>query len=725
MYGSLTGNITAVLYFLLYQICGIMIADYFFNKEKAFIRILIGSTSGSFLLQWIPAITSMLFGFNNLSHMAALGLLTALLIIIAVINMRSKEKAELLILNLKTSFSSAVSFLKENLVFILLFIILTVFFGMLLNSHVLPAEDGALYAGQCTYGDMNMHLGFITSIANQGKFPPDYSIMPGQRLCYPFLCDSISSSMYLWGCSLKTAYCLPMIFAFMQVLGGLYAFAFAWLKDRAKAITAWVLFFLNGGFGFLYFLNVIGNKTHSISEIFTEFYHTPTNFVDYNVRWSNVVADMLLPQRATLFGWAVLFPLLFILYKANFEKKTRYFYYAGVLAGGLVMIHTHSFLALGIVCAVWLLFYLADLCGVEAYSVRLAKGNTRITWALRAVFICVSILIMSFLRNRELENAAEDHTTFFLTVGLIGVSIGAGIILGLLLKLLIAKKAMPVLKTWGSFLLIVMPLALMQLFTWTFKQATGDQFVRGQFNWANIDDGYLTFYIKNIGLVMLFIIFALIISDKKNFRFAMSGLAIWFIAEFLGFQPNKYDNNKLLYVGFIFLIITAASVMVDLYRMVKIKAIAVILAVAVMSVCTVSAVLTLGREYVSNYQLFPREYVDLVDYINDSDIPADAVILTHNNHNNAVASLTGRNIVIGTGTFLYYHGFDITERVRDVKNMFENPADHLALFKKYDVGYAVIGSQETNNYTIDYEWFDTHSAVLYQENGAALLKLEY
>ena len=62
------------------------------------------------------------------------------------------------------------------------------------------------------------------------------------------------------------------------------------------------------------------------------FYETPTNLVDQNIRWVNVIVDMLIPQRATLFGWAVLFPLLYVLYRAVYEHCERYFIIAGIFA---------------------------------------------------------------------------------------------------------------------------------------------------------------------------------------------------------------------------------------------------------------------------------------------------------------------------------------------------------------------------------------------------------
>ncbi len=86
----------------------------------------------------------------------------------------------------------------------------------------------------------------------------------------------------------------------------------------------------------------LGGEPENFTRLFTAFYETPTNLVGEEIRWVNVIVDMMLPQRATLFGWAVLFPLL-LLYRAVFEGERRYFLYAGVLAGTLPMIHTHSF----------------------------------------------------------------------------------------------------------------------------------------------------------------------------------------------------------------------------------------------------------------------------------------------------------------------------------------------------------------------------------------------
>lgn len=61
-------------------------------------------------------------------------------------------------------------------------------------------------------------------------------------------------------------------------------------------------------------------------------------------------------------------------------------------------------------------------------------------------------------------------------------------------------SAYQLVKTWGVFLLIALLLAAPQLFTWTFSQASGDSFMRGWYNWGNLQDGYLWFYLVNLGV---------------------------------------------------------------------------------------------------------------------------------------------------------------------------------------------------------------------------------
>ena len=59
------------------------------------------------------------------------------------------------------------------------------------------------------------------------------------------------------------------------------------------------------------------------------------------------------------------------------------------------------------------------------------------------------------------------------------------------------------------------------------------------------------------------------------------------------------------------------------------------------------------------YELFSADEVAAAEYIKENTAP-DALFLTDDNHDNAVAVLTGRNIVCGSSSYLYFHGLDYT-----------------------------------------------------------------
>lgn len=108
-------------------------------------------------------------------------------------------------------------------------------------------------------------------------------------------------------------------------------------------------------------------------------------------------------------------------------------------------------------------------------------------------------------------------------------------------------------------------------------------------------------------------------------------------------------------------------------------------------------------------------------YIEENTEPTD-VILTDTRHNNEVVSLTGRNIVCGSSSFLYYHGLDYQTQEHDVARMYQNPEEQ-ELFDKYDVKYIYLSDSERYNYSItDEEAFLEHFEVVHQEGSVVLYR---
>ena len=342
--------ILSILYLLFYAVAGVQIGRYLFKTESFPRRLWLGLTLGLFGSIWMPSLFSFALGFGDLSHILG----AALMAVLALVCLLQKRKAPL---------ATAKDY--QQLLPLLWLLPLFLVGAYLFSTHILEPKVDGWYVGQTTYGDLAMHLGFISSLAEQGFFPPEYSIFPGHTVNYPFLCEVPSASLFQFGASLRWAYLLPALYAYGLVILGVY-FAFtAWLKRADRARFATYLFFIGGGFGFIYFFDrlagsstvgaLIGESGYSsnLSFLLNDFYVTPTNLPRIGLRWVNPIVDMLIPQRATLFGWAFLFPCLYLLLRFAFEKRKEVLLPLILFAGGLPLIHTHSFLALGLVTATY------------------------------------------------------------------------------------------------------------------------------------------------------------------------------------------------------------------------------------------------------------------------------------------------------------------------------------------------------------------------------------
>lgn len=702
-YGSIGGNLLGTLYFLFFQIAGIILTQYLLRNKDFVTRLLCGSVLGSVMLQWLPALFAFIFGFSFTAHMLA-GILCVITIAL-LIAFRIPHASVPLLFSQEWK-----SLMKKHLPFIVLCAVTFLIFCIMLSGHTLLLKDDGFHTGQCTFGDMNMHLGFITSIAKQQTFPPFYSISPGSKLCYPFLCDSISSSIYLFGASLRYAYMFPMYFAVMQVFLGFYCIAYSWLKRAGKACLAWFFFFYNGGLGFVYFLDWSNNRTYHFKNIFTEYYQTPTNLISNNIRWVNIMVDMLLPQRATLFGYAVLFTCIWLLFRAVFLKEKDLFPFVAVLTGTLPMIHTHSFLAMALISAAWLLMSLWQA----------VYRKSKLKYPGKLVFPGFFILMISF----QIINRKFSDGSVFLTICIVSLSLLFLIGLYCLMQYIRLNGLKNIAATWGVYLFVILFLALPQLFAFTFAQASGSGFNTGHFNWGNLGDNYLWFYIKNWGIILILLVPAILYSSRKNFRIIFAGLLIWFVVELVAFSPNTYDNNKLLYVAYIFFCCISADYGYELYQRIKTINGMRLLSFVFLFLSCISAILSLMREVVSDYRIYSNDQIDVAMYI-EENTPARATFLTSERHLNEAAVLTGRNIVSGAWIYLGPHGIYDDARAQDVRAMFESPKTSLELFQKYSVDYVIISSYERNDYQIDETLFDTLFPCVYEKGDIKVYQAYY
>ena len=608
-----------ILIYVLFLAIGFLYADLYFKEKDIFFRVWMGGVFGNVILMVAIIIPAVFFGFTILSHI--------LLLVIAVlpyliINIRRKSD-KLYKINIKSGEQCV-----DWRIFLALVLPISIVIWILMTNHILvPSDNGGYASGQCTYGDLQMHLTFITSIAEQKNFPPEYSLLAGTNLNYPFFVDMLSSSLYLFGTSLRWAVLIPSYVISLLLVLGFYILALLITKRKSSAIIATVLFFIGGGFGFAYFFEGAKADHTAFTKIFTDFYHTPTNYNEHNIRWSNTICDMIIPQRTTMAGWFTVVPALWLLIDGLKTKKRSRFIVVGLLAGCMPMIHTHSFLALGIISAGLLFAYLFK---------------------------------------------EEDKKNYIIN--------------------------------WAIFGGITILLAFPQLFYWTFTQtSSSDSFLNFHYNWVNENDPYIWFYIKNMGIIALFAVPAILQASKDNKKLLIGCALVMVLAETIQFQQNLYDNNKLIYVAYMIMVILVADWMVAAYGALKSIRGRVFLAVLILLAGNISGALTIGREYYSGgmYDTFSSSDIAMAEYIKDNTDP-DAVFLTGTGHLNPVCTLAGRTIYCGSSLYVYFHGFtkEYGERNNKIKSLYSGSYQDMEKFcRENNIEYIYVGSNERNDFS--------------------------
>ncbi len=627
-----------------YMLFGLALAWRLLPSYRGAVKCWLGLVFGCAALMWLPCLVAFFTGFTMTAQLVALGLATV-------------GTVCLLMLGPKLELPQPPEGKKlpappplEDMAGALASLLLTAFCGYLLYTHVLlPHADGSLWVGQSTYGDLAMHLGFAESLYRQGTFPPEYSIFPGQTIDYPFLVDAATASLRFFGLSLRMAVILPSLFMLFAVFYGFWLLAAELTKKLVPTLMAWLLFVFNGGFGFVLFFS----GKYSFTDLLTGFYVTPTNLVDEDLRWVNVICDMLIPQRTTMAGWCMVLAAMFLLLQAI--RKTladgtgrREILVLGVLAGLMPMIHTHSFLALGMLSAGWFFAFLDR-----------AKKAGRL-----------KALMMNYV-------------------------------------------------AYGAVCLII---ALPQLIVWTFDAAGTGNLIWLNPGWVHGNMNWLWFWIVNCGVVFVAMLPMMFLLRGDRARIFWGAAPLFILANLVAFQPNPYDDNKLLYVWYMAVDILVCGWLWEQVERIKPRALAKAAAAALVILGTLSGTMSLLREAVSEYQLLSAEQVAAAEYIIDNT-PADSLFLTSTDHTNPVSVLSGRNILCGAGMYLYYHGIDYGEREAQIPLMYAGGEEFERLAAEYGVDYVYIGPSEYAKYPVDYDYFADNYPLVYSQGGISIFQI--
>lgn len=261
----------------------------------------------------------------------------------------------LVFINKKKTVGQKVSLTKEEKIFLITILLISICFLILLVRHMVPATSDGLSTPHNTFGDIQYHIGIINSFYLGDNFSPQNPIYSGIRLAYPFMIDFNSAVLEFVGMTLQLSLILPGLVFGLCFFAFFILFTFRFLRNVKGSLLSFLVFVFNGGLGGYLILKEAFLSPNFYESIPVKFSSTIDK---YNFRFPNAVSSVFMAERPILIGMTAFFIILLLLWVA-FEKKKadKELLLVGLLIGLLPLWHTHTIIALGLTLPFYFLSY--------------------------------------------------------------------------------------------------------------------------------------------------------------------------------------------------------------------------------------------------------------------------------------------------------------------------------------------------------------------------------
>ena len=171
---------------------------------------------------------------------------------------------------------------------------------------MLPSTTTGITSAGSSWADLGLHASLVSHIAVADKLPMDLPIAAGTALTYPLIVDFLSAILVHSGWSLHLALFIPgllLALSFTQLAlslslrlfgsltAALIGLGLALTNASAAGFDAAWSDFRASGLSLTAFLSHIPRNYSGLDQI--------------NAHFNNLIADIILPQRAFLFGLAI------------------------------------------------------------------------------------------------------------------------------------------------------------------------------------------------------------------------------------------------------------------------------------------------------------------------------------------------------------------------------------------------------------------------------------
>lgn len=535
-----------------------------------------------------------------------------------------------------------------------------------------PLENGGYASAGAGWEDQCGHTAFAASFVygdNVEKL--QYPTFSGWRFGYPFLSDFLVASLVSLGATMSEGFRWSAMWASAAFVMGFYTLARAWLRSDRQAAAALILVLLVGGMGIV---RCIEDWVHTGSLGAALNTRDWANDWDHQIHFHNMLTSTLAVMRTSLFGMPVFFAVALILTReclaaeaidsnapaekldsegkskaaAGLAPGTVSMIVAGVAAGALPLVHAHSYLAAGV-------FAIGCVCLFR-----------RVPW---------------------------KHWLWFFAVS-------------------------------GAFSIPQV------LFTRQQVVASATPFIRWHLWWMCPDHtpwGLAWYWLQNAGLYVPLVLAALwwphharrtrkeaILAPESPDvtrwrllrRFCMPLLVWWPLCHLIAFQPNEYDNIKLIGFASCGGAILVSALLAHEMRRGRRQAWLGSLLYGSLIITGITSVAHVLRNPI---QILEAEGIEFAETVRYSTEPGD-ILLTGSDLAHPVFVWSGRQIVLGYHGWLMQHGMPLDQRKDEVREIYMGGLNADAFLRKLLISAVVVGPKEKQEFSgLDEEFFARRS----------------
>lgn len=534
-----------------------------------------------------------------------------------------------------------------------------VFFYLLWRDMLVFDANGLRIGWLGIWGDWAAHFTQGSAFAYRSLWIKENPLLVGAPFSYPFAVNFISGLLVRFGMNFFSAFIIPSYFYCLLFVFVLVVFYLLVFRSKSIAILASSIFLLNGGLGFWWYLREVVEK----GVLFwpdKEY----THLSDQGIQWISVITSMMVPQRAFVFGFPIallIFLMIFLqIQQQRHEWKVSRFLGAGLLYGFMPLIHTHSFLVLGIIFACWFVYSM-----MRKEHDKHSVVHALLCWTIFGVvtLTIASPILLTFYRGTVSDTAHGNFIRWYpgWYVNKNAEHAGMNWMWWWLLN-------------WG----ITLPLGIAGLFAMPRKQA--------------------------IVLAPFFVIFVLL--------------------NLFLFQPFAWDNTKFLVwaslgisgcAGYALWVFMKAKGKVFF-------PLAMLLFFFAIFSGGLDALYALDKSKHS-WTMYSNDDLSMVEFVRQRTDPNE-VFLTSDSHNNPIINLTGRKILMGFRGWLWTYGMNYGPVERDVMAIYYANKDIDELLKKYNISYVVFDGKVLSEYRADEKYFRNRFPIFYENLWHRIYKVK-